>query len=111
MPRGKHQVFHAPRFCYFCPAARVELSGIELLRELRVFLHGNLLVPLHPSVMTGHGINSPVDEHPEERVAQLGSFLDGLQLLAAGLDRHALGRRGIGGSGRVRLQQSDRKDE
>ena len=79
MFRRDHQVFHPGVLCDAHPFGRVELLGVELRCELLVLRAGDigprhdpladLLRSLAVVLTRRHGIETPVDEHTEARVA------------------------------------------
>ena len=103
---------------YFMPASLailthcvgVELHGIELLGELRVVGHGNLAAVHDPLADAadllavpgagGHGVEAPVDEHAEPRLAPPGHPLVALLL-------GFLGKRLFFGPGRTTREGAD----
>ena len=95
---GDDDVFHPRVFRRLNPLARVELNGVELGGEFLVVGHLHLLVrevPLRDALVAlevgrvgGHGVDAPVDEHPELRLAPpLRPRLELLRGLVRGLGR------------------------
>jgi len=96
---SNHDVLHARLFRHAHPLAGVEPHGIELRGELLVVAHLHLLVvqvplgdglaPLQVGRVGGHGVDTPVDEHAELRLAPpAGAFFKGLRRFALWLGKH-----------------------
>ena len=60
-----HQVLHARRFSDRDPGPRVEFHGIELGGEFLILGAGDVFVELNPFAARRHGVQPPVNEHPE----------------------------------------------
>src|SRR5581483_2921879 len=75
-------VFHSSGFCQSDPGVRVELLGIEKLREAIVFVEGQLSVMEHPLTIAEHAINPPMNEHAEFCILK---FLTSFQVPGGGL--------------------------
>src|SRR5579859_6269606 len=78
MPRGQDCILHAALFGELCPCICVKMFRMKLAGEFRVVANRNLLVPLHPFATTWNGIDAPMQEHSEARIAPPGDPLLGL---------------------------------
>ena len=103
MARGEDHVFHAGGFGDGGPVIGVEIGGIELIGEFRVFPDGDLFVPLDPFAAAEDGVEAEVDEHAKAGLAPPG---DAGFVLFRGFGESGCGG-GVGGRGRGGQEKGD----
>ena len=67
---GQHRVLHPRLSSHPRPLAHIAALGVKLVEKRQILLLRHPLDRPHPLAARGYRVQSPVDEHPEPRVAK-----------------------------------------